>query len=198
MKKNILSRKEEIILTTISLIHEFGIGQLSMKEIGRREGVSEASLYRHFRNKEELLSDVLAYYEKYDIYIRSSFQGSDGSMNDNIRLYFNMYSEYYENYREITALLNCCDSLLYDEALGERVKKTEQGKLNFLTGLIEQAQKNGELQNIINPKYLSCVLLGTFREIIRMWRQLEYSFPLKERTNEIIDNVVQVYAEKRR
>lgn len=197
MKKSFLSRKEEIILTTVTLIHEMGINQVSMKEIGKREGVSEASLYKHFKNKGELIMGVLEHYKQYDGYIYSTFQ-KDHDVAGNIQLFFRVYAEYYQNYKEITSLLGACDTLLHDEAFAKVIREIDEEKFKFMTELVKTAQEDGEILDIISPKELSCILLGTFYQLIRMWRQWGYSFDLKDKVNGIISSIVEVYEEKRR
>lgn len=198
MKKTFLSRKEEIILTTVSLIHEMGVHQVSMKEIGNREGVSEASLYKHFKNKEELLSGVLEHYKQYDVHINSTFNHEEDNAANDIRRYFCIYAEYYGNYKEITSLLGACDTLLHDKALAGQIKEIDEAKSTFMTELVEKAQAEGGISSSIEPEDLSNILLGTFYEIIRIWRMQEYSFSLKERVDETISNLVEVYSKKRR
>jgi AcrR family transcriptional regulator len=61
-----LHRKDRLILTTIDIIDELGIQSLSTREIAKREGVSEATLFRHFKSKNDLLAAVLEYYSKFD------------------------------------------------------------------------------------------------------------------------------------
>lgn len=72
MRKNLITRREQIIISTVDLINEMGIKELSIKEIAKRENVTEASLYKHFESKEEILLGVLDYYEKYDRYIHNT------------------------------------------------------------------------------------------------------------------------------
>lgn len=48
-------RRQEIINAAIDVFYEYGYHKASMRDIARRIGVTQASLYYHFRNKEELL-----------------------------------------------------------------------------------------------------------------------------------------------
>ena len=66
MKDNILHRKILLIITTIDIIDELGIQGLSTREIAKRQGVSEATIFRHYKNKNELLLAVLDYFSQFD------------------------------------------------------------------------------------------------------------------------------------
>lgn len=198
MKSSYLSRKDEIIMSTISLIQELGIHNVSMKDISRREGVTEASLYKHFKNKEEILDSVLEYYEKYDDYIYSTLKDHTDAPGENILQFFTIYAEYYGNYKEITALFGSNSVLLYQKSFAPRIKDKIMKQVYFLTGLIEHAQTQGELSTNISAEDFAYILLGTFHQIIEIWRLQDYSFLLKDKTDATINNIVRQYEEKRR
>lgn len=51
-------KKEKIILATLELAAERGLGNVSMNMIADRVGVRKASLYNHFSSKEELVGEM--------------------------------------------------------------------------------------------------------------------------------------------
>ena len=53
------SGKDKILEATKLLISEKGISQLSVREISKAAGVSTGSIYHHYKNKEELLYEVI-------------------------------------------------------------------------------------------------------------------------------------------
>ena len=52
-------RRQEIINAAIDVFFEYGYHKASMRDIAQRIGVTQASLYYHFRNKEELLYTIV-------------------------------------------------------------------------------------------------------------------------------------------
>lgn len=59
MKRNALSRKERIVVEARRLFAEKGYVDTSTKEIALRAGVSEALIFKHFGNKDRLLSYLI-------------------------------------------------------------------------------------------------------------------------------------------
>lgn len=51
-------RKEEIILATLKLASEKGLGAISMNMIANEVGIKKPSLYNHFKSKEELVEKM--------------------------------------------------------------------------------------------------------------------------------------------
>jgi len=52
-------RRQEIITAAIDVFYEYGYHKASMRDIARKIGVTQASLYYHFKNKEELLYTIV-------------------------------------------------------------------------------------------------------------------------------------------
>ena len=53
-------RRQEIINAAIDIFYEYGYHKASMRDIARRIGVTQASLYYHFRNKEEICYTIVS------------------------------------------------------------------------------------------------------------------------------------------
>lgn len=60
MKKNIISkRKEKIIDAAIEVLKEKSVEEATVREIAERAGVTTGSIYHYYKNKDELLYDVI-------------------------------------------------------------------------------------------------------------------------------------------
>jgi TetR/AcrR family transcriptional regulator, mexJK operon transcriptional repressor len=58
-KKIGLSKRESIIESALSAFLELGFGGTTMDEVVKRAGGSKASIYKHFKNKEDLFATVV-------------------------------------------------------------------------------------------------------------------------------------------
>lgn len=56
------TRREQIAQVAARAFCRFGYGSASMREIAAEIGITPAALYHHFRNKEEILFEVIAAY----------------------------------------------------------------------------------------------------------------------------------------
>lgn len=183
----LLHRKDGIINSTISALNELGIQNLSTKEIAKREGVSEGTLFRHYKNKTEILLAVLDHYSQYDDDIIQTCVNRKLSSIDSIRNFFLSYSEFYSNYPEITSILLAYDSLLCELQLSDKVKSIINKRETFIQKTIEKAIETGELNKSINSVYLTDLLVGGFRAICLRWKIEKQSFSLKEGTVRMVD-----------
>ncbi len=180
MENYILDRKDSLILTAIEVLDEYGIQGLSTREIAKRQGVSEATLFRHYKKKSDLILAMLDFDSKYDSDIMASVRIKNLKLRAAITYFINSYAEYYENYPAVTAVSQdynvfACDPVLYD-----KVKKSQFTKLRFLQDNILEAQKIGEISNGIDSEKLSYLIWGSFMSICLNWRLSKYNFSLKE------------------
>ena len=56
-----MNRKEEIIMATLELAAEKGLGSVSMNMIADKVGIKKPSLYNHFVSKEEIVQAMYEY-----------------------------------------------------------------------------------------------------------------------------------------
>lgn len=185
-----LHRKESLIITAIDIIDELGIQGLSTREIARREGVSEATLFRHYSNKKELLRAVLDYFCKFDYDIFQSAELMKLKPCDSIRFFVKLSVEYYENYPAITSIMQVFEAVRYESDLEEKIKEILNNRTGFIKQLIEKAKEEGELSKDINSEDLADLISGLCREICLKWRINDRNFSLKERTMETLDMVL--------
>lgn len=55
LRKETSERKNEVFQAILQIIEEKGIDGISTTEVARRVGISQPAIYRHFRNREEMI-----------------------------------------------------------------------------------------------------------------------------------------------
>ena len=59
-----MNRKEEIILATLKLASERGLGNVSMSQIAEKVGIQKSSLYNHFKSKDEIITAMYQFFRE--------------------------------------------------------------------------------------------------------------------------------------
>lgn len=191
--KSILHRKDKLLITTLEIIDEIGIMNLSTREIASREGVSEATLFRHYKNKNDLLLAVLDYFTQFDNDLYQTTMLKKLKPLDAIRFFLNSMAEFYENYPAITVITQLMDTLRYEPELEEKVRSIVFQRSQLLEKMINEAKKQNEIKEDINAEILSDIISGAVREICLKWR-FSRSFSLKERINSSLNTILASFA----
>lgn len=186
VKQNIFSREERIILSAVELIDELGIDGLSIRELAKKEKVTEGALYRHFRSKSDIITEVIKYYSRYDLNIMNTINKNKTDAKTSILFFINSFAEYYENYPEITAVFCSFESLIYEPGIESQVIALLDSRRNFLISIIEDGKKSGEFKENLNSEDFTDIILGSFRQLIFKWRIEKQGFSIKKKSTDMI------------
>ena len=194
MQDNLLHRKERLIITTIETIDELGLQRLSTREIAKREGVSEATIFRHFKSKNELLLAVLENFSEFDHDIFQSVKLKKLPPREAINFLIRSHVEYYENYPAITSILLNFDELRHEQLLENKVDYIIKNRTEYLKELFEEAKKAGEINPAVELDYIPDVIFGTIIMICMKWKVDGRQFSLKERTLSTLNQILDAFS----
>lgn len=190
---NLLNRKERMILTTIDIINELGIQKLTTREIAKRQEVSEATIFRHFRNKNELLLAVLNYFTQYDKDITETVKLREMEPLAALQYMVAAYAEYFENYPAITSILQLFDVLRYEPELETRILEIQDYRTGALKALIDLAVKSGTIKMETDSSMLAIIISGMIREQTLNWRIHKQGFSLRERSVIMLEMILDAF-----
>lgn len=196
MEKSLIKRRESIIVSTIETLNAVGLQNLSTKLIAKREGVSEGTLFRHFKNKTEIMLAVVDHFSQYDDAIIETCRRKNLSPLEAIRYFYNAYAEYYQNYPEITVVVQAYDSLMCDAELVEKIRAIIYKRSDFVVNTIKEAQANKIIQSDLEAQLIEDILSGGSKEICLKWRMEKFDFSIKEKTSEMVDVILNGFLEK--
>ncbi len=184
---NILHRKEQLILTAIDIIDELGIQRLTTREIAKRQQISEATLFRHFNNKNELLMAVLDYFIQFDADILESTKLHQLRPTEAITYLITSYAEYYENYPAIASILLIFHVLINEEELSGKIVEIQEDRTATIESLVKKAVQSGELRGDVDTNMIAVMIYGFFRELCLNWKISNHKFSLRDRSSSTLE-----------
>lgn len=187
MLKKLIHRKETIIISTIEVLDQVGIKNLSTKLIADQEGVSEGTLFRHFKNKDEILEAVIDHFAQFDDAIIDTCQQRSLSPLNCLRHFFNAYGEYYQNYPEITVIPQLYGALRYEDALLQKIEAINQKRENFIVQMINQAKVEKSIHSEIDSVIIAETMFDIMFGLVLKWRRKNYAFSIKEKLKERLE-----------
>lgn len=193
----IMNRKDSIVLTVVDIIDEHGIQGLSTKKIAQRQGVSEGTLFKHFRNKAEMITAALDHFAKFDNDISEStltYIENGLSVQDAICFYTGAFATYYESYPAITAMLYIYDTLKHEPELSDKVTAIYNNRWQNLRTIIEEEQTRGHLRPDFDSEMMADIISGTFKTICLKWRMNNHTFSLRQRIALATNAIVNAFA----
>ena len=145
MIQEYISRKDMIISKSIDIICDSGIQGLNIKNVSLKTNISEDMLYKYYGSIDEILSDVIEYYFKFDDSLQATIDQKECSGVEKLRFYVDKYAQYYDGYYEISTIMLHYEELLHMEATRERVSEGILKRRQYLNKLVEQAKAEGDI-----------------------------------------------------
>ena len=183
------ARQIEIINAATELINQGGIQQLTTKALAEKMEFSEPALYRHFKNKTDILSSVLNYFgmglkTKMTELIQSEVKGIE-----KLKQIIDFQFEHFSNHPAIVMVIFAETSFQYEEKLSKAVHNILTNKKERVEKIIEMGQLDGSIRNDLNVGQLATIFMGSMRFTILQWRLNDYKQNLRKEGEELWNTI---------
>lgn len=173
-------RQYEIIQAAGKLLIEKGVKGLTTKNLAAEMGFSESALYRHFKNKEDIIVYLLDYLGQNIQQRLSAIAYSSAHPTEKLLQIFNSQFEYFsQNPHFIVAVLS--EGLIDDNTkITQSIFNIFQFKSQLLSQLIDQAKQSGQITQNIATSDILHILIGSFRLMMFRWKMTQFNFNLTQ------------------
>lgn len=180
---NYTDRQIEIIIAATNLLSQKGIQNLTTKNLATEMGFSEPALYRHFKNKTDILQSVLLYYRQQlkvglEKILSDKTTGAE-KINGLINFQFNHFTKH----PAIVMVIFSETSFQYDDSLSKTVLTLLTQKKMMLESIIKLGQADKSIREDIKSSQLADIIMGSMRFTILRWRLNEFNFDLIKEGN---------------
>jgi AcrR family transcriptional regulator len=163
------ARQEQIIQAALDLIAVYGLRRLSMGAVARRVGLVPSALYRHFKNKEEMLGAVLGLVRKKVLENINRVSAGTPSPLDRLERLLMLNAQMI---REIQAIPRIVFSEgVYGERPERKHKAYEMIKsvLATLEKIIREGQQEGQIRSDLDARTLAVSFWGLMPPVVILW-----------------------------
>ena len=166
---DLTARQQEIINVSVALIADKGIQSLTIKNISQTIGISEPAIYRHFKNKFEILMTLLDSFELIAADVLNSKDIKSLKPLDKIEFFLmDRYKRCSEN-PKLAKLMFSEENFQDDERLAEKVLSIMHAHRTEMHKIISAGQSNGEIRDDIDSISLFRIIFGSMRLLIKQW-----------------------------
>src|SRR5665647_2824522 len=141
-RKNTQTRREEALIVAMTIIHKEGIHNLTLRRVAEGLGISEAALFRHFKDKEDLI-DLLA---------------------------SKVFDQYMIREPEATSVLFQEEIFREYPAVKERFDKRRHQRADRIARMVRNAQAKRQVARDVDPEVFALIYMGAMRNAVMEWR----------------------------
>lgn len=169
------TRRSQIVQAALGIIGRQGVTALTTAAIAREVGMSEANIYRHFENKEEILTEMA-------MEIRAGLERNISKVSEvspvpALRQIYRLQLEYIESNEGIPRLI-FSEQLHTSPELKKRLLGTIGSYADRLADIIREGQKEGSINKGIVPASAALMFIGMVQVTTLKWSLSGFSFSL--------------------
>lgn len=176
----ITERQQEIIEASVALINEGGIQALTIKNIAGRIGVTEPAIYRHFKNKGDILVTLLELLKKNSKKIYDNRLDEDGTAQEKLRRIFQNHFMTFAKMPSLASVVFSEELFRNDQSLTLKVSDVIDLNNKILCDLVKEGQQQGQIRDDINHQHIVVMLMGSLRLFVKKWQFAEFGFDLEK------------------
>ena len=182
-RENAETRRKEIIDAARKLIIRYGIEKLTLKRVAIELGISEAAIYRHFKNKRDVLFLLVDHIEEN---LMGDVERGRANIDNhnNLEIIENIFKSHMsgtEQRKGISYLVIAEIISLGDKKLNERVTNILNKYMGCIKDVILEGIKCGEIRENLDLETAVMVYFGMIQGLISVWALSDHSFRLDQK-----------------
>lgn len=187
------SKKQlEIIESAGKLLMKKGLKGLTTKNLAQEMAFSESALYRHFKNKEDIIVLLLDYLANNIKERLDAISENNTTSEEKLKKIFNSQFQFFnKNPHFVVAILS---EGLFDESekINQSVMKIIHYKMQLITKIIEVGKENNEFTKAIETPEIVHIIIGSFRMIMLKWKFSKFEIDLINQGDKIMNTTIKL------
>lgn len=176
---NFTKRQIEIINASKDLIGKKGLQNLTIKNLAKKMSFSEPALYRHFKDKTEILKALLLFNR--EIIRKGIFKiiNSDIHSLEKFKKILEFQFDYIHKNPAIIMVIFSETSFQYNSILSEVVSKMMNERNKKIVEILKQGQIAKEIRTDVDVNQLATIIMGSMRLTVLQWKLSNFKTDLK-------------------
>ena len=182
-------RQQEIIKASLELISSLGIQGFTIKNLAKKIGITEPAIYRHYENKISILIAILDFFnEQSESVFVKQVKSSDNSL-DQIQKIFQGHFNAFERTPSLVNVIFSEEIFRNEPTLQEKIADIMNRNSDIINAIVTEGQAKGEISTEADSKYLTVIILGSLRMMVKKWQMSDKSFNHSEEISKLFDTI---------
>lgn len=174
IKMEIKPRQLEIIEVAGKLLTRSGINGLTIKNLAYEMNFSEGAIYRHFKNKEEIILTLLRYLHENVREILRKAPEEDDFEEALTSLFVKLARYFKENPYYVVAVFS--EGLMDESArVSEKIMVLIGTLMTHVQLIVQEGQKRNQIVNSIDAKQIAHIITPSFRHQMFRWKMSNFT-----------------------
>jgi AcrR family transcriptional regulator len=146
------------------LLEQKEFNAITTAEISRQAGVTEALIYKYFKDKRDLLHQVLSeYLEQYCVLVQGDLKGIKGALNKLRKLIWSHINVYATS--RVFAKILLIEARSHNDYYHSDTYELVKVYSGVILEILEEGVLNGEIRDDISAKLIRQIILGSIEQV---------------------------------
>ena len=192
MEATISDRQLEIIEAAGRILCSAGVSGLTTKNLAAEMKFSESALYRHFKNKEEIIISLLQHIpDALDERYSKAFE-PEASPSVQFRAIFTEKFRFFQANPHFAVAVFSEGLMTENEKVNTAIGRIMEVKKKHLIPIIERGRKTGVFRKDLNAEMILHITMGAVRLQMFKWRVAGFEFDLRRKGKSLIDSLLKL------
>lgn len=190
MVDNTSKRQQEIIESAGKLLMEKGIKGLTTKNLAQEMEFSESALYRHFKNKEDIILLLIRFLsENINLRFETILKAENNAEEKFLALFLSQFQFFKKNPHFIVIVLS--DGLMDNsEDIKKSIKKLIETNFGAIKQIMIEGQQSKDFNQEMEAESLVHFAMGSFRLQMLQWKLSNFSFDIEAQGMKTMTNLL--------
>ncbi|MGC9362281.1 MAG: TetR/AcrR family transcriptional regulator [Candidatus Syntrophosphaera sp.] len=191
------ARQEEIIQAAITIIARQGFKALTTKNLAGELKLTEAALYRHFKNKNDLILRILDHFKNLSCEVLERIRDGELDPMEKIHRFVLSRYELFTDNPELAQVMFSEELFRFDPFYARQMQEIMEIHRDSVTGYISDAQARGMIAKELDPLQLFRIIIGSMRFMISQWNLGGHGFVLVKEGEALFQTIKETIEEKK-
>jgi len=188
----ITSRQMEIVQAAIKVIARQGYDRLTTKNLAASLGVTDASLYRHFESKKELIKMILCYFEHLSCEVIQEIKAQKLGPLDRMRRFVMNRYELFQAEPDLAMVMFSEELFKHDHSFEEYLQGIMHIHRDEVLGYIMEGQQKDLIRCDVNAMHIFRMVVGSMRLLVTQWNLTKHGFDLLSEGRELTESIIKL------
>ncbi len=191
--KDFSDRQIEIMEAATNRIDQFGIQELTIKNLAADLNLSEAALYRHFKSKNDILLGLLTYFIlEMKGRVSELMENEEQHPSETLKLLFTSQLNTFVKKPAIVSVIFAEGIFQFNKELLEKVSEMMKLMQKNISNLIARGQNEGFYNDFISSEALTTIIMGSMRMVVLKWKLSGNSSNLVKDGKSILNGLIKM------
>lgn len=186
-------RQIEIMELASQIIDRQGIQEFTTKNLAGEIGLSEAALYRHFKNKNDILLGLLDYFMlEMKERIKSIAANKERTPSELLEDIFISQLETFAAKPAIVSVIFSEGIFQYNKELMQKVSDMMKMMQKEIDVIVKKGQQDGSFRDFVAPSTVSTIIMGSMRLAVMKWKVFGRNTNLVKDGTKVLNGVLKM------